>query len=314
MCMITYVPSGVEVPVQGIKNGAIINNDGHGWVVARGSEMLVGKSMDFSESLERMLEARDEMGTGSLVMFHSRYGTHGEMGEYNIHPFYVGPGEDSVMAHNGILPSKFHPGWKDRRSDTRIFVDRIARYVDNPNGVPSRRGALRLGQAINDGNKLVFVSTRSGRPKVRIVNSNQGIQIDGVWYSNSGFLTDYSWYGWSNRKRGDLYQVGGVRQGWSNLNDWDYADEEKVSDLSGKALQVYNGGGEDYYAPMDKCPNCQGTDLDEALGLCMDCASCLDCLDSYANCLCWRPGGTFEQKSWEDTEQGKWEKANLPTA
>lgn len=293
MCMVTYVPAGVETPIKGISNGSIINNDGHGWTVARGDQLLVGKSMVFDEALEGMLAARDELGIGALAMFHSRYGTHGEMGEYNIHPFHFA--EDSVMAHNGILPNAYHPGYKDRRSDTRIFVDRIAAYVDNPNGVPSRRGAARLGSMIGLGNKLVFVSTRAGQPKVRIVNADAGVQTGGVWYSNYGFETDYSWHGWSNRGTGGTYTIGGQRGGFQNLA-WGMGDEpyeagEDFTDLSpGKELEVWSG-------PV-RCDVCGSKDLDHTLGICMECVSCLDCWDSYSNCLCYRPGGQFTERSW----------------
>lgn len=292
MCMITYVPAGVDIPVKGITNGAIINNDGHGWVVAKGDTLLVGKSMDVQVALDAMMEARDDLGSGALAMFHSRYGTHGEMGEYNIHPFYVNGREDSVMAHNGILPSKYHPGLKDRRSDTRIFVDRLGSIVDNPNGVPSRRGATLLGRRITDANKLVFISTRSGRPKVRIVNAHQGIQVDGIWYSNSGYLTDYSWYGWSNRKHNDTYTIGGQRpSGWTNVA-WGSEAEPFEYDAAGKEVVKYSN--------PEKCPNCGSMDLDYKLGICMECVTCLDCSDNYSYCMCWRPGESFQSRQWAD--------------
>jgi len=275
MCMITYAAGGVDIPVRGITNGSIINNDGHGWAVAAGDTLLVGKSMIFEEALEGFLEARTDLGQGSVAMFHSRFGTHGEEGEYNIHPFHFA--EDSVMAHNGILPAKFHPNYRDRRSDTRIFVDRHARFVDNPNGVPSRRGAAVLGRRIGTGNKLVFISTRSGTPKVRIVNADSGIQTGGLWYSNSGYLTDYSWYGTSVRRPMDRYDWAETtadreaRAGWA-----EYTDE-------GKELVPY---------VPSPCGECRSTDLDEEIGMCNSCTTCLDCHDNFAYCMCWRPAGS----------------------
>lgn len=303
MCIISYFPGGVETPVKGISNGAIVNNDGHGWVVAKGDQLLVGKSMQFDEALDGLLEARAELGPSSLGMFHSRWGTHGEMGAYNIHPFHFA--EDSVMAHNGILPMKYHPKWKDRRSDTRIFVDRIGNFVDNPNGVPSRRGAARLASLIEGGNKLVFISTRSGKPKVRIVNADMGVQVDGVWYSNSGYLTDYSWYGVGNRRK--VYSgTGGLQSGWqawgmdadpiSLSSRYDGYEEERITDLGpGKELEVWSG--------PERCDECGSTDLDQDLGVCMECVTCLDCHDNYSYCLCWRPGKNFTKRDWEDAQQ-----------
>lgn len=279
MCMITYIPGGVDIPVQGITNGSVINNDGHGWAVAAGSELLVGKSMVFEEALDEFLEARMDLGDGSIAMFHSRFGTHGEEGEFNIHPFYMG--ESTVMAHNGVLPQKFWPGYGDRRSDTRIFVDRHHAFVDNPNGVPSRRGAIRLGKKITKGNKLVFISVKSGQPKTRIVNADSGVQVGGVWYSNDGYLTDYSWYGWSRRRPMDKFDWAeseadkGQYLGWS-----DYMSD-------GKEVVVYK---------EEECPECGSKDLDLEIGMCNSCVSCLDCHDNFAYCLCWRPGGLRESE------------------
>lgn len=278
MCMITYIPGGIEVPVKGIQNGSIINNDGHGWAVAAGGDMLVGKSMIFQEALDGFLEARAELGQGSVGLFHSRFGTHGEEGEFNIHPFYVGD-EGTVMAHNGILPSRYLPTLGDRRSDTRIFVDRHTSFVDNPNGVPSRRGGAMLGRKIGTGNKLVFLSIRSGQPKTRIVNVNQGVQVDGVWYSNDGYLMDYSWYGLRYRRPMDKYDWDDEVKGSERYTGWD-------DYLADKQVVVYEDEG--------PCDTCGSVDLDYELGMCNSCVTCLDCKDNFAYCLCWRPGGLRE--------------------
>lgn len=283
MCMITFVPGGSPLPIQGITNGSIINDDGHGWVVAKGAEMLVGKSMDFDQSLEGMIEARDRLGIEAVAMFHSRFGTHGVEGIFNVHPFYTNDAEDGVMAHNGILPNKYHPMLNDPRSDTRIFVDRYKQFTDNPNGVPSRRGGKILSNWIGTGNKLVYISTRSGQPKVRIVNANSGIQVEGIWYSNSGYLTDYSWYGIGSRRRPmDKYdwakdEVDSQEQGWK---DW---MDERDAETAGKEVVPW---------VEDKpCDECGSTNLDQEIGMCNACGTCLDCHDNFAYCMCWRPSG-----------------------
>jgi hypothetical protein len=284
MCMITFIPGGTPIPVQGITNGSVINDDGHGWVVASGDRLVVGKSMDFQESLAGLLEARDKAGENSVAMFHSRFGTHGIEGIFNVHPFYADSAEDGVMAHNGILPTKYHPLLEDPRSDTRIFVDQYTNFVDNPNGVPSRRGAKILGNRIGLGNKLVYISVRSGQPKVRIVNAGQGIHADGVWYSNSGYLTDYSWYGIGSRARR------------RPMDDYDWAETE--------ADRQQSQGWADYMDARDKetgkevvlyedtpCDSCGSTNLDSEIGMCNACGTCLDCHDNFAYCMCWRPSG-----------------------
>lgn len=280
ICMITFIPGGTAIPVEGIANGSIINDDGHGWVVASGDRLVMGKSMDFGESLDGMLEARDKAGDGSIAMFHSRFGTHGIEGIFNVHPFYADDAEDGVMAHNGVLPTKYHPMLEDPRSDTRVFVDRYKNFVDNPNGVPSRRGGKILANRIGPGNKLVYISVRSGRPKVRIVNANAGIHADGVWYSNSGYQTSYAWYGVGSRRPMDKYDWAETEADRQQSQGWaDYMDDR---DREGKEVVVYE----------DKpCDTCGSLNQDQEIGMCNACGTCLDCHDNFAYCMCWRPSG-----------------------
>lgn len=210
MCMITLVPAGVAVPWDGIVNGGITNSDGHGWALAKGSDLLIGKSMNLDEALETLEAGLAQIGEGATLLFHSRWGTHGSMNEFNVHPFWIG-GENSgtVMAHNGVLPSRWHPErGKDMRSDTRKFADNIGGMVQNPTGVPSRRGARTLAEHIGSGNKLAFLSVRSGEPRVRLVNSKAGVFVGGVWYSNHGW-EKASPRGWSAGSIGDLPKPGG---------------------------------------------------------------------------------------------------------
>jgi glutamine amidotransferase len=274
--MATYIPKGVDIPVDGLTNGSITNNDGHGWAVARGEDMLVGKSMHFEIALEGFIEAREYLGLSSVAMFHSRFGTHGEYGEYNVHPFYVGDDESTVMAHNGILPLAYHPEHKDRRSDTRIFTDRIAGFVDNDNGIPSRRGGKLLGSMIGLGNKLVFMSVRSGEPKVRVVNAHMGIQDQGVWYSNSGYVRS-AWMDWS-------------RGAWRSQNSR-WSNEELFKD-------AYEGLHE---KDPNTCDMCGSKDIDLDNSACWHCGSCLDCYEGKHNCLCYVP----KKQALSDEEQGE---------
>lgn len=192
LCLITLVPANIEIPEDGIRQGACSNPDGHGWAVASAEHGLVmGKSMDDEEAIKGFIAERERQGPGSVALFHSRLGTHGSINLANVHPFYVpdarGEGNDknTVVAHNGVMPGAWHPDRDDPRSDTRVFADRTASWYITERGVPSRRGARALGEMIGRGNKLVFVSVRQpGRPAVRIVNADSGMWSGGVWYSN----------------------------------------------------------------------------------------------------------------------------------
>lgn len=195
MCLITLIPPNIELPLEGIRLGADSNPDGHGWAVASAEfGLVIGKSMDAEQAIEGLIAERERQGPGSVAMAHSRLGTHGTKNLDNVHPFYVPDGygtghdNDTVVAHNGIMPSLWHPSVKDTRSDTRVFADRTATWYITERGVPSRRGGKMLGEMIGKGNKLVFLSTRfGGRPMVRIINVDSGTWEGGVWYSNEWF-------------------------------------------------------------------------------------------------------------------------------
>jgi glutamine amidotransferase len=225
--MITAIPGGVPIPVEGIENGAIVNDDGHGWALATTDGLIVvDKSMKFQTALDGLIEARKEYGQSSVALFHSRFATHGTTNEDNIHPFWVG--EYSVVAHNGVLPSTWWPGKKDDRSDTRVFAEETApSYLSEATGIPSRRGAKEIGKRIGMGNKLVFLSVASGRPAVRIVNAHAGTHKWGAWFSNDGFEpSTYRWWNkWDNAHYSTSYYKGGSTVNRRTGNYYDTACE-----------------------------------------------------------------------------------------
>ena len=150
---------------------------------------MVGKSMDFETARDDFLTVRDEYPSSAAV-FHSRFGTHGDYGLVNVHPFYVNT--DSVMVHNGVLPRNFLPRAGDFRSDTRVFVDTVARPIVGKKTVPSQREAKSMQGKIGYGNKLVFLGIG---PSVRIIGADQGVWENGCWFSNTQFRPApvYSW-------------------------------------------------------------------------------------------------------------------------
>ena len=276
MCMITYIPQGVEIPVEGIKNGSYVNDDGHGWAVASSEGLVVGKSMDFEEALQDFLDTRSMM-SGSAAMFHSRYGTHGVMGEYNVHPFPVGQ-NGGVVAHNGVLPSQFLPHAKDPRSDTRVFADSIGWMANTERGVPSRRTAAKLAEIIGSHNKLVFMASTPLGPAVRIVNAWAGIWTGGVWFSNTGYEDAY-WRRWENFGKGKPIILGSADDDDETVRWWLQQDEEV-------------------------CPSCKSLEVDRTARICDECFTCLDCAGdvSAGECMCYTPNtakAEVEGKHWD---------------
>lgn len=279
MCMATLIPSGVDIPFEGLENGAVVNDDGHGYAIASSRlGMETFKSMNYETTMNNLTSARARHGKSSVVLFHSRFGTHGELSNFNVHPFEVAPG--TVMAHNGIMPSSYHPLAKDRRSDTRIFVDRVAaEFCDNRKGVPSLRGGKQLAAMVGSYNKLVFLSVKSGTPAVRIVNADLGVSEGGVWYSNSGFHWGYS--------RTPSAPAGGVAGGaW-----WDEDWYVKMRERAGLSTNQ----------PAE-CPMCLSLEIDAAANICLDCDFCLDCNEYLVSCLCYLPGGWDKVEDYDDED------------
>ena len=266
--MITYIPAGVELPLDGIRNGGFTNDDGHGWAVANATEIRVGHSMNLEAAINDLVAARQEMG--GAVVFHSRWATHGEYGLFNVHPFKVT--ENSVMAHNGILPSKYLPNKGERRSDTRLFVDRVAKDAVSHNGVPSRRMAKRIAEEIGYGNKLVFLGVG---PVARIVNAWAGEWVNGVWYSNTGFKPRVSyasdWRNWWANETGSA--LGYPRT--------EIEPARTFEPVTRKGVRVHLG--------VNTCAGCGGTSLDYRSGICRECYYCLDCDETLVDCDCYIP-------------------------
>lgn len=288
MCMITYVPANIDIPWDGIENGAIFNDDGHGWAVASKKGIEVGKSMNYDLAALGLAQAREDHGPDSLVLFHSRFATHGTKDEYNVHPFYVDPapsgisdaGGDTVMAHNGVLPMAWHPKHGDKRSDTRVFGDVVARlYTEN--GVPSRRGGKAMGTMIGGGNKLVFLTAKDGLPKVRIVNAHLGTFAGGVWYSNDGFLPS-RWAG---------HGASSYWGGWSGGHTTTRT-VSKITNVHGTITKsddddaLVTGGG----SGKDDCGFCGAWgSVDQAADICQACETCISCTEWMGDCLCYVP-------------------------
>lgn len=273
--MLTYVPQGVNIPEDGILNGAQCNDMGHGWAVADNKQIIVGKSMDYVEALRDFKDTRSLM-PGSAGIFHSRLATHGAVSDFNTHPFWVS--EKAVVAHNGIMPKVFQPTGNDPRSDTRVFADLVKQtFTNNEHGLPSRRGAQHIADLIGINNKLVFLGSTPQGPKVRIVNEFQGVQSGGVWYSNSDFKGNTWKYGYS------YGHTNWSKYSWSNYKP---------------ALPPAN-------THKDDCPACGSFYVDSKNRICKVCYSCLDCnMNVAADCMCWVPA-TKDTPWWneEDTDE-----------
>ncbi|OAP24235.1 Glutamine amidotransferases class-II [Amycolatopsis sp. M39] len=186
MCMLTYLPAGVQPDAAALANGAELNPHGHGYAVVTAQGIIVGKSFDFAESLETFTRLRQEH-SGGPALFHSRFRTHGKTSEANIHPFKVNLNSSTVLAHNGILPASVQPTRRQKKSDTRIFAeDCLGKSISDQFDDDATRFVLE--RWLGPWNKVVVLTVDPRHSKQSyLFNEKAGIWDEGAWYSNSDF-------------------------------------------------------------------------------------------------------------------------------
>lgn len=260
MCMLTYFPPDTMPNTDRLYNGAVTNDDGHGYAIVAGNEIIVGKSMNARTAIEEFEQARAFAPSGP-ALFHSRFSTHGVVDESNIHPFSVCNDDRTVLAHNGILPDSCQPRKGDTRSDTRIAAEVFLRKAFGP--LYSFKARRRIEKWMGEYNKLVILSThRAFRQSAYILNEAAGIWADGIWYSNSGYLP----YRYITK----TYAYGG----------WGWED--------GKYTVRHSADGEDEGTPV-KCYACLAVSS-PGMSECVFCGWCFDCqAGSLGQCECYVP-------------------------
>ena len=284
MCMLSFIPGGVEIEEQDLLNGGIINGDGSGWAIAAGDHIEMGKSMKVEEALDEFIAARKQY-PDSDALFHSRWATHGTTGIANVHPFPVGTsdigslrfdGHKTVMAHNGILPCK--PDKDDWRSDTRILADD---YLTTKYKRFDKPGAMKaLETYIGRNNKLCILTVDPRYKKTAyLVNEKAGVwdEYTGVWHSNYDYIGRSAKYGTGSYGPYWSKNAGGV---WTKT----YPQSTKEWSRNGQCL--YCGWG-----AIGKA------------GFCLECGTCEDCGAYRTDCQCY--AGYYKTFDWDQTVIGR---------
>ncbi len=268
MCFLAAYPADVDVNPGHLWEAAATNRDGSGWAIVHGRKMITGRSMSPEQAVEEFDLARAKY-RGEAV-FHHRYGTHGTMSLDNVHPFRVGKRKDTLLAHNGILPSLTQPLKGDPRSDTRKFSQTVL-----PTLWGARNGRVNwddaetvasIGEWIGTWNKLTVLTvdpTLSAH--LYIVNERSGAWVhesgrtgtpqESAWYSNT------DWIPYVPPVRATL--TTGLGDTWSA--DGTYLGRWAEADPS--------------------CPWCGAVaELDATE--CTYCHGCYECGDDYELCAC----------------------------
>jgi glutamine amidotransferase len=188
MCLLTYLPPGVQPNPKHLAAGATANRDGHGSAIVDGGTLYVRKSLSPVTAIREFVQLRREHPHGPAI-FHSRLGTGGLRTTYNVHPFIVGKDNLTVVAHNGVLWSNHG----DRRCDTRQFAEGMlpATFAE----LDSFRMRTTLENWLGRGNKMAVLTVNPNYEEMAyLLNAEAGRWVGDIWYSNSSYLRASDWY------------------------------------------------------------------------------------------------------------------------
>lgn len=176
MCLIAQVPAGLRMPDDYVEHAYYRNPDGIGIMSSLGIQKFVGRKAlrKATRYLKRVHEAK------VAHAIHFRYATHGDITLRNCHPFEL-PNGNGFMMHNGVLGAYTAQSTK-LDSDTAIFAREHTSaeasgesYLDYWSEVAGKIGF----------NKLVIMLPESRDFRFVLVNSRQGSERDGIWYSQT---------------------------------------------------------------------------------------------------------------------------------
>jgi len=182
MCVIASVPATKNIDNKTLDQMWKRNPDGGGiaWIDENG-KVQVYKTMKLKNFKQKFKEVVAKYGKSDILV-HMRIATHGSVCIDNNHPFHIDP--NTVFAHNGIMPTEFHPPAKSDMSDTRYFNQVFLQNV-KPTAFDDEQFRTALGDIIGF-NKLVILSANKRLKKESyIINEHMGSWEKGVWYSNT---------------------------------------------------------------------------------------------------------------------------------
>lgn len=212
------------------------NSDGLGIMYADDGQLVVRKGLPASAAGAR--ELIESLPTDDRdVALHWRWRTHGNIDLDNCHPYDVS--DTTSLMHNGILTTG--NAADESKSDTFHFINDYLAGL--PDDVLHKESFVEmLGDFI--GNNKFAIMSADGR--LTIVNKDQGLSHDGVWYSNTyawspGLLIPNYWTNRGGKKGTGVYygNYGGYSD-FTGRRNWmvDLGDpEDEVS-----ALMIGNAG------------------------------------------------------------------------
>lgn len=225
------------------------NADGIGIMYATADGLKVRKALPKNPAEARKFI--EKMPTDDRqVALHWRWRTHGDINLEQCHPYAIAEGV--AMMHNGIL----HTGNKAdvSKSDTWHFIEDYLKTL-SIDALHDSKLCDMVGEFIGQ-NKFAIMS---GDGRLTVINKDQGVEYNGVWYSNT--------YAWSPELVDPTYKKRSAYAGYTTAtraygraitDDW--ADDD-MEYYPGRAAALIAGEIED----EDDGPEINAAALDQAL-------------------------------------------------
>jgi len=185
MCVIASLPRGKNISNKSLDQMWKRNPDGGGIAWIQDGKVQVHKTMKLKNFKQKFKEVTSKYGDSDILV-HMRIATHGSVCLDNNHPFHIDT--QTVFAHNGIMPTEFHPPAKSDLSDTRYF-NKVFLQNMKPVALDDELFRTAIGDIIGMGNKLVILSANKKlKQDSYIINEHMGQWVKGVWYSNTAHI------------------------------------------------------------------------------------------------------------------------------
>lgn len=169
MCVICYIPKGVETPSKEILT-AMHKANPHGLGMCTPSTSYRGMSLD------AMLRKLNKRSTDEPALLHFRWATHGSIKRANCHPFHDDE-TDTWFMHNGIL--NVAPAGDMTDSETAF----------RHNLVPALGSGIDSRKLYNAVRKVIGCSRFAFMQGGDVAIFGQYLTFAGCYYSNLRFLS-----------------------------------------------------------------------------------------------------------------------------
>jgi hypothetical protein len=191
MCVAIHKPVTLHITKWQLHMAYKSNPDGCGFAAIVDDKLIVKKGVwSFNQFWKHWAPYQD-----CQAIIHFRLATHGAVTDENCHPFST---EDVAFIHNGIFTGM----GSHITSDTQEMWDTVVAPLAHTHADVWFSDAIKgiAREAFGSYNKVVLMH-RDGR----VATFGQGVEVDGVWWSNRSFLqpvrkvVDTYWKEWQSR-------------------------------------------------------------------------------------------------------------------